>query len=380
MKKLLRLPIKYSTALWIGLGVSTVMAFSEVLTFLTWGDWERYNWWKRGYIHFVNYGFWAIISPLVYYFVTRYRISKEAPLKEKLMALLVSFLLAVFHETITNFIFYIPLHLFADVPLNKETFDHIRQLYPLAVFRRLIEYWFIYVIITALDYQRRLKDQKIELGQLENKLSNAQLSALRFQLQPHFLFNTLNTISALMDINVEWAQKIVSKLGNLLRAVLDSNRGNEISLKDEIEFIQSYLDIEQARFHDRLTISFDVSNEAMSAYVPALVLQPLAENAIKHGFSKKPGTGHILVQAQKKGDRIFLKVMDDGAGFEGNISSVFERGIGLRNLKERLALLYKNEFDLEVHSQPGHGFEVAITLPFKTSERYEQNKDIDSRR
>ena len=153
--------------------------------------------------------------------------------------------MALIHEVISNLIYYVPMHFLGIVEFTNERMQFVIGAFPSAVISRLIEYWILYAIFTSIDYQRMFRDKQVELAQLESQLSGAQLNALRFQLQPHFLFNTLNTVSSLMEFDKKKSQKVLSQLGNLLRRVLDEKQRNMVELWEELEFIRSYLNIEQ---------------------------------------------------------------------------------------------------------------------------------------
>jgi sensor histidine kinase YesM len=171
-----------------------------------------------------------------------------------------------------------------------------------------------------------------------------------------------------MEIDVKGAQRIVSKLGSLLRGVLDKDKRNLIPLREELDFIKSYLDIEQARFNDRLTIHYDIDEVTLGALVPSLVLQPLVENAIKHGFARKTGKGEIHLQTAHVQDKVVMRIKDDGKGTDQSADQLLSAGIGLKNVQERLNLLYKDQYALDIQSAPGLGFEVTITIPYQRQE------------
>src|SRR5262249_33214524 len=149
---------------------------------------------------------------------------------------------------------------------------------------------------------------------LESQLTQAQLQVLRMQLQPHFLFNTLNAISALMHQDVELADQMLARLADLLRSTLETSGTQEVPLKQELEFVELYLEIEQARFGPRLVVSQDAEAETMDAFVPNLILQPLVENAIRHGIAPRPENGHIEIRTRRVGDLLQVQVIDDGPG------------------------------------------------------------------
>jgi len=181
------------------------------------------------------------------------------------------------------------------------------------------------------------------------------------QLQPHFLFNTLNSISVLMRDDAATANKMLVKLSELLRAALKSESSQEISLKDELEFLRGYLEIEQMRFQDRLTVDFRVENETLDAQIPNLILQPLVENAIRHGIAPYAKRGKILIESRRENGFIELVVRDNGAGLQ---DSANENGIGLKNTQERLEKLYGERQKFEIISGADSGFEVRIKIPY----------------
>ena len=359
-----KLPIPYGYALLIGLVVGAVFGFRTYLGYLYWNELENYQMWRHSGVHMVNYFTWGLILPVFYYFFSRFRLSKEAPWSEILMGVLASVLVGILHELISNVLFYSLLTWVYDFSWEK-SLPYIRKGIAVALFTRIIEYWILYFIFAGLRYQKKYKDKQLELAKLESQLSGAQLNALRLQLQPHFLFNTLNTIASLMELDIKEAQKIISKLGNLLRTVLDKNKRNQTSLREELAFIQSYLDIEQVRFHDRLETNYDLDERTLDAEIPSLILQPLVENAIKHGFAKNPDKGLIELISKKLDDKIQLIVRDNGYGSPHPKSYLLSNGIGLRNVKERLDLLYGSQYQMHIETGENKGFAIAITIPYQ---------------
>ncbi len=178
----------------------------------------------------------------------------------------------------------------------------------------MITYWAIVGLSHALLYYRESRGRALRAAQLEIKLAESQLTRLQQQLHPHFLFNTLHAISALMHRDVEAADRMLMRLSDLLRMTLENLGQPEVSLQAELDFLEKYLQIEQTRFADRLTVRFDVQPEARDTRVPSLLLQPLVENAIKHGVAKKAGVGHIDISARRDGDKLLIEVRDDGVG------------------------------------------------------------------
>lgn len=374
--QLKKLPFPYWLAIFGGFILACTLTFKRLLLVryrlsteglqLDAEAWQQLE--KEFWVHTINFTLWGLLMPLVVYVVNRYRVYASAPTGERLMALFASLVMAFLHETVSNIMFYLPRHIFGVEAFTNSILHRIINFYPAGIIDRLIEYWILYAIFSAIEYQRKFRDKQIELAQVEGQLFGAQLNALRLQLQPHFLFNTLNTISSLMEIDIKGAQRIVSKLGSLLRGVLDKDKRNLIPLREELEFIKSYLGIEQARFNDRLSIQYNIDEDTLGAMVPTLVLQPLVENAIKHGFARKTGKGEIQVRTKIAGNQIVMTIKDDGAGSNHSTHQLLDEGIGLKNVKERLNLLYKEHYQLTIHSAPGAGFEVNITIPYQRQE------------
>ena len=223
-------------------------------------------------------------------------------------------------------------------------------------------YFAILGLVYAVEYYRRYVKGAVHASQLEAELARAQLQALRTQLQPHFLFNTLHAISSLMDEDVRAARRMIARLADLLRTTLDTRDQQEVTLLRELETLQLYLDIERERFSDRLRVELDVRPDVLEARVPNLLLQPLVENAIRHGIAPLHKGGCVTVSASREEGRLLLSVEDDGAG-HGNGGQPRE-GVGLRNTRARLERLYPDSHDLTIEQPPAGGFRVRIAIPF----------------
>ena len=218
----------------------------------------------------------------------------------------------------------------------------------------------------ALDYYRKYRERERRALQLETRLAQAQLDALRMQLQPHFLFNTLNSISVLMAEDVKAARRMLTRLSDLLRKSLENEGAHEVSLRDELEFLESYLEIEQTRFQDRLTIRMNVDPAALDARVPNLILQPLVENAIRHGIAPRAAAGTIEIRAGRQNGMIELQVSDNGAGLGGASVESLMKGIGLSNTQARLEQLYGARASFELRERDEGGLTVTIAIPFRS--------------
>jgi LytS/YehU family sensor histidine kinase len=228
----------------------------------------------------------------------------------------------------------------------------------------MITYWAIAGLSHAVLYYRESRDRALRTAQLETKLVEAQLAALQQQLHPHFLFNTLHAISTLMHKDVEAADRTLMHLSDLLRLTLENIGHHEVSLKTELEFLSKYLQIEQTRFADRLTVRFDIQTEALDALVPNLLLQPLVENAIKHGVARKSGPGHIQITARRDGTKLWMEVRDDGVGLSEDGWRTLHKGIGVSTTRERLLRLFGADFRFEFHRQQP-GLAVVVAFPWR---------------
>ena len=215
---------------------------------------------------------------------------------------------------------------------------------------------------------RRFSQAARESEQLQARLDQARLQALRLQLQPHFLFNTLNTITALVHRDPPSAERMVNGLSELLRFSLGTAGEQEVRLDRELEVLRHYLDIQLVRYSDRLSVRFDIDPAAREAMVPSLLLQPLVENAIKHGITPRVAAGHLHISVRRHNGMLLLEVRDDGVGTRG--SEPLSEGVGLGNARARLASLYGTDQRLEAGPHPGGGFNVTVEIPFHTEPRW----------
>jgi signal transduction histidine kinase len=232
----------------------------------------------------------------------------------------------------------------------------------------MMTYWTIVGLSHAVLYYRESRDRALWTSQLETRLVEAQLKTLQQQLHPHFLFNTLHAISALMHRDVEAADRTLMRLSDLLRLTLENIGQHEIPLQSELDFLAKYLQIEQTRFADRLVVRFDVQPETLDRLVPNLILQPLVENAIKHGVAKKSGLGHIDISARREGDKLHMEVRDDGVGLSEDALTALQKGIGVSTTRARLQHLFGADYRFEFHRQTS-GLAVVIAVPWRTAPR-----------
>jgi two-component system, LytTR family, sensor kinase len=215
----------------------------------------------------------------------------------------------------------------------------------------------------ALVYARQLHERELREAQLETELLSAHLNVLKMQLQPHFLFNTLNSISSLMYADVGAADRMVARLADFLRQTLRTLDTQEVTLQEEMNFLTLYLDIERTRLRDRLEVCLDVDEGARVALVPHLILQPLVENAIRHAIAPRVEGGRVTILAKRQGDRLQLVVRDDGPGLQSDPNPT---GVGLRNTRQRLQHLYPGTHRFAMRDGPDGGAEVEVEIPYRS--------------
>jgi two-component system LytT family sensor kinase len=221
----------------------------------------------------------------------------------------------------------------------------------------------------AREQERRSHQLQIESIELQRHLTEARLQSLRSQLHPHFLFNALNTISALTESDPKTARRLMDQLGQLLRSSLDHASRPLVTLAEELTFLDDYLAIESVRFEGRLTISVDADDDVLEARVPSFLLQPLVENAIRHGVGPRVAGGHIAVTATRAGAFLRLRVRDDGLGLPPDWLQRRDAGVGLRNIAARLEQLYPQSHEFRVAPGGSGGVDVQLDLPWPEEPR-----------
>jgi sensor histidine kinase YesM len=243
---------------------------------------------------------------------------------------------------------------------------------------RLLVYTFIVLMGNAIAYYRQYQEEQLRASELRGKLAQAQLKALKMQLHPHFLFNTLNSISALLYKDIEAADQMIGRLIHLFERALKSSGTQKVTLQEELDFLKQYLAIENVRFQDRLSVRMDIDPQTLKAVVPNLIMQPLVENAIRHGIAAKSSAGRIEIHARRVNGELEMQVKDDGPGFQGNGSGAgpFREGLGLANTRARLQQLYGSHHNFTLVNDPKGGVIVTLAIPFEngTAEKSEMKQ------
>ncbi len=245
--------------------------------------------------------------------------------------------------------------------------------YPMEFSNDLLSYTVFVTVFYFFERLRIAQAQQLAAAELQTKLAQAQLENLRLQLQPHFLFNTLNTISSVMYEDVRAADAMITQLSDLLRLTLQASRAHEIPLAEELEITRLYLDLMQKRFENHLRVTYSVDPSLNTSLVPQLILQPLLENSLRHGM--KPGNGamELSIAAHRENGSLILQISDTGSGLgEIDPSRVFGRGLGLSNIRDRLAHLYGDRQQFSISNRPGGGAEVTLRVPLHSSAQTSQ--------
>jgi signal transduction histidine kinase len=230
---------------------------------------------------------------------------------------------------------------------------------------QVLTYWILVGIVHITEYYRRARERDVRAAELEAELSRARLDALRMQLHPHFLFNTMHAISAAIREDPEGAEDMLAELADLLRATLERPAAHEVSLREELEFIQRYVGIQKVRFGDRLDVVLSVQEDALDARVPSLILQPLVENAIEHGIATRLRGGRLEIRVQALDGGLVLSVADDGPGIADPERSAGTERLGLRNTRARLAHLYGDQAGLELRNRADGGLCANVHIPLR---------------
>lgn len=235
--------------------------------------------------------------------------------------------------------------------------------------KQFIMYWFLYAVVTLLGSLRKNREREVQASQLEKQLAEARLNALKMQLNPHFLFNTLNMISSYIYQDARTADRMIASLSDLLRLTLSHADRQEVTLDTELEFLDSYLAIMKARFQERLLVRLEVEQGTRSYLVPSLLLQPLAENFIKHCMADFAKPGSISITSARQGDFLKLEVQDNGPGIAADAESAMNGGVGLSNTRQRLEQLYGRDHRFEIANVPAGGLRITIEVPARISAR-----------
>jgi two-component system LytT family sensor kinase len=304
--------------------------------------------------------FLGALAPIAYYLGRQFPLAKGRWKRTLAIHILGALLLCIGWASLGIFLGLLLHHFPAEGPLGRAYLSWIFISLPWSVF----VYFTLLGCMYAFSYFVEARERDAHASRLAAQLAEARLSALRTQLNPHFLFNSLNALSVLVrEQNTAGASQMLELLSDVLRQVLRTDQPHEIPLRDEVRFLEQYLGIEQVRFSDRLHVQWSIDGPALAALVPGFVLQPLVENAIKHGIAKRAEAGAIVISARIIGTYLEISIRDDGVGMD---ASSQPEGVGLSNTRERLRALYGDAATVTIHTPPNGGTQVTLKIPFHT--------------
>lgn len=309
---------------------------------------------------FVEAWIWAALTPLIFQLSSRFSIERTRWWVRIPVLIAVAVVLSIF--------VYVLMDVARDVLIDVPRRRHSSTLREIGRFR-FVNQLFYFVAVLAAGYARvyfhRDREREAQAIRLEAQLAEAQLDALRMQINPHFLFNTLHAISALVERDPGGVRKMIARLSELLRHTTDSSARDVIPLRDELDFLRRYVEIMEIRFQGRLRVTIDVDDEVLDALVPNLILQPIVENALEHGASRVVGVGEISIAAKRRNGNVVLTVRDNGPG----VDAAKRSGIGLTNTRARLAQLYGPRAHVDLASAAEGGAVAEIVIPDSRADR-----------
>ncbi|HVF48500.1 MAG TPA: histidine kinase [Pyrinomonadaceae bacterium] len=338
------------------------LIFSSQLYFFQLPTKDPISWLEAARSQFISPTLWALATPLALWLAGRFPIEQQHWRRRVPLHVLFGLLFAVVIVGIAQIIYYF-IFAWGQRPYN-----------PMGTLRTIIYnlsgdfgfYALIILLSHVFDYYRRYREGQLTAAQLQTQLAQAQLQALKMQLHPHFLFNTLHSISALLYKDTDAADKMIARLGDFLRLTLENAGTQEVTLQQELEFLKCYLEIERIRFQDRLVTRLDIDPATLDTPVPNLILQPIVENAIRHGIAPRSTMGRLDILAERIGGMLRIEIKDNGPGLPTYPNGIrqFKEGLGLANTRARLEQLYGTEHRFELANDPVGGLVVTLEIPY----------------
>lgn len=322
------------------------------------------SWLSVFFVQLLVWLLWAGFTPFILFLSRKFRIERPHRLIRTLFHAITSIVFVLIYLALYTYILGMVNQVTITLAWFKGTYVNI---YIAVNHWAIMIYWSILGIGYAFEYYNKFREREVHASQLERQLVEVQLQTLKTQLQPHFLFNTLHTIGSLVRHDKkETAVKMLAGLSDLLRLSLDNVGKQEILLNEELEFLKLYLDIQKVRFQDRLNVQMKIAPETLDALVPVFILQPIVENAIRHGFDKHRKAGSLEIHVLKENDALRMEVYNEGPALAKNWHLSQTEGVGLRNTCERLKQLYGEDAKLELKNAETGGVLTTIILPHKT--------------
>lgn len=337
-------------ALFVG-GLSLLSLFTAAHMYVVYRERMPIQWTEALLSGFATWYPWLLLGPGVFWLARRFSFDPERWRWSFLVHLPASVLFGALHGVLRWCVG--PFVDSRPIPIDRIIIGQLLL--------TVLSYFVLVAAHQAIVNYRRYRERELRASQLEARLAQAQLEMLRMQLHPHFLFNTLHAISTLLHRDPEAADEMISELSDLLRMTLDNIGKQEVTLREELDFVQRYVDIQQTRFQDRLRVTLDIQSDTLDARVPNQLLQPLVENAIRHGLDGRPAGGSIAIAAKRVGEMLQVSIHDDGEGVRTGSSR--PEGIGLGNTRARLRQLYGPGASLELANHWEGGAVVTVLVP-----------------
>lgn len=335
---------------WTGIAL-----FYTSQNYLLYSQRQPITWFQSMAYAFPDWYAWGLLSIAILYVSRRWPIEGTFRSRRLVVLLALSPLFAIVHL----FLYSLSRNLIVEDFEWQRVTSGVQSMFLFKIHFNIIVFWVIVGVDHAISYYRRYREGELRAARLETQLARASLQALRMQLNPHFLFNTLHAITALIRKDPDKAETMIALLSDLLRSTLDQVGAQEVMLRDELAFLDRYLEIEKIRFGERLTIEHDVASDTLSALVPNLLLQPIVENAVRHGIATLPRNGRIVICTVRKNGLLEIQVTDNGPG-----GPAAQEGVGLSNTRKRLQQMYGREAELRIDSE--NGWTVTVSIPFRS--------------
>ncbi|MCI0415628.1 histidine kinase [bacterium] len=314
----------------------------------------------------ISWALWGILAPSIFSFVKRFPLVGKRKAHHLALYVLAAVLFSLLHLVLNVILDWLVLRIFA------EPYGSFTEALQANFFSRITWRIFLFATIVVASHgweaHLRYKKEEQRASDLQVQLVQAQLKALKMQVHPHFLFNTLHSLSELIHRDIRAADELVVRLGDFLRMTLQNSGENQVPLSKELEFLQCYLEIEKVRLQERLEVLFDVDSAALNVLVPNLLLQPIVENAIRHGIAPRSAPGKVEIKAVRVDSMLRIEVRDNGPGYPEwkGPESCFQKGLGLSNTRERLEKMYGANQYLRLENAPAGGFVVSMEIPLES--------------
>ena len=326
---------------------------------LTPADWEKVKYPLIDELSGV-YTFWLMV-PAILAFFKKFPLKKENLINQLPFYLLFTIVIGLTH---TSMMYISRSIIYPALNLGNYDYGYIPFRIVMEYLKQFISFWVIFAVFTIIKINKEKEAHRLKTTQLEQQLTRARLETLKMQLNPHFLFNTLNMISSTMYEDIQAADKMIATLSDLLRITLKSSEKGLSTLQKEIEILDLYIDIMNARFKDKLDVKLKIDDDSINALVPNFLFQPLVENSIKYGMENLTNTV-IEISAKKNEDNLLIKIKDNGPGITKDFKSVLNSGVGLSNTVERLEKLYGSNYEFNWENQSEGGLLLTIEIPYK---------------